>query len=325
MSLVRGSNPIWFFPNSTPQPLNNKYYAFFLTNDLHNIPKTVYQNRNGSISWSNPIEFQPSSGLPNNIYGVPDVPYRLEFRKGPTQNDPLIDLVENYFFSGSGNSTEEIFDALLASENMITNPNFSDINFVSPLLINVAGTYDIAPGWKLVITGSGGNTTITQVPNAGSSNIIGNPTYFIMFNNSGWTSVQLIQTFSNNGAIFTGGAIAIALTAYSSGSSNVLTVSYHPSGASGVPIFNVPIPTGSPLPYKNAVNLLPSTNSDTGLSAFVNIEFALPATGSISLSNIQITGQSVPLSSGFNPTEDSPLFQESTYERILDNEYHIYS
>lgn len=326
MSFVRGSNPIWFFSNLTGQPFDDTYYVFFLTNDFPYVPKNVYQDPNGTIPWSNPIEFQPSSGLPNNIYGDPDVPYRLEFRNGPTQSDPLIYLVQNYFFSGSGSSSETISDSLLTSNNMITNPNFSDINFVSPLTITTSGRHNIAPGWDLVITGSGGTTTVTQTTSAGNSGVIGNPPYFLTFASVGWTSVQLVQRFSNNGAIFGAGAVAIAFTAYSTSAPNVFTVSYHPSGSTGTPIFlPTPIPTGSPIGYKNAVTLPTSTSSDTGISAFVDIEFALPATGTISLSNIQITGQSTPLSSGFNTTEDAPLFKELTYEEIINQEYHVYA
>ena len=81
MSFSRGENPIWFFNNLTGQPVDDTYYAFFLTNDLPYIPQMVYQDPNGLFPWSNPIEFQPSAGLPNNIY-FSDAVYRIEIRQG---------------------------------------------------------------------------------------------------------------------------------------------------------------------------------------------------------------------------------------------------
>jgi len=322
MSFVRGPNPIWFMSNLTGSPLDDTYFAFFLTNDLPYLPQAVYQDPNGINPWSDPIEFQPSSGLPNNLYFDPDKVYRIEIRQGNTQVDPLIWLVQNYTV-GEG-SISPFSDPLIFSNNMITNPQFSDISFVSPLTINVAGTYEIAPGWQLVVSGIG-VTIITHTSISGNSDITGNPPYSLTFNNTGWSTVRLIQTFSNNGAIFGHGAIAVAFTAYSSTLPTPLTVTYEPSETLGnaQTIYNVSIPAGAPLTFKRAITINSSTNTDLGESAFVNIVFVLTTNGVITLSNIQITGQSSPLSSAFLQ-DQSPEFQEQTYERTVDQEFHIY-
>jgi hypothetical protein len=318
---VRGPNPIWFMSNLTGQPLDDTYYAFFLTNDLPYIPQTVYQDPDGFTPWSDPIEFQPSSGLPNNLYFDPTLVYRIEIRQGPDQTFPLIWLVQNYI-AGSGNSAI-ISDSLITASNMITNPQFSDILFASPATFTTAGTYDIAPGWELVLTGTG-TTTLTQTSNDGNSDIVGNPPYYLSFANSGWTTVELIQTFNNNGALFGGGAIGIAFTATSSGSSQLLTVSYEPSTGIATQLFSGSIPTGNLIAYANAVDIPDSTNTDTGEDAFVDIVFNLPVSGTILLTNIQLTGQSVPLSAGFIDNPTPPEFSELTYERIVDEEFHVY-
>ena len=101
MAFTRGNNPIWFFNNLVGQPFDDTYYAFFLTNTLPYIPQAVYQDPNGVSAWNDPIEFSASAGLPNNLYFSPNLVYRIEFRNGPNQTDPLIWLVENYVPIGS--------------------------------------------------------------------------------------------------------------------------------------------------------------------------------------------------------------------------------
>ncbi len=317
MSFVRGNNPIWFFSNLTGQPFDDTYYAFFLTNDLPYVPQSVYQDPNGTIPWSNPIEFQPSSGIPNNIYFDPSLNYRIEFRQGSTQSDPLIYLVQNYTV---GNASSELTDdPLITSENMIMVPNFSDVFFTSPFVITTSGTYEIAPQWNLEVNGVGGTTTVTQIPNAADSNVFGNPSYFLKFESTGWTSVRLYQFLGHNGGIFSGGAIAVAFTAYSTTSPNVLTVSYQPSVGVGTIIFTGSIPAGSPDHYEMAVDIPLSTNNALPPNANIAIQFSLPASGTISLSNIQITGQSTPLSQGFKDDPNPPVYQELSYQKIVNS------
>ena len=96
MSFTRSASPIWFFDNLTGAPFDDTYYAFFLTNTLPYLPQTVYEDPNGVSPWGSPLEFNASSGLPENLFFNPSLVYRIEFRQGPTQNDPLIWLVEDY-------------------------------------------------------------------------------------------------------------------------------------------------------------------------------------------------------------------------------------
>lgn len=322
---VRGPNPIWFFDNLFGMPFDDTYYAFFLTNTLPYLPQSVFEDPNGNTPWENPIEFQPSSGLPNNLYFDPTLVYRIEMRQGPDQTSPLIWLIQNYI-AGSGGSSVVISDPLVTATNMITNPQFSDIDFVSPLEITTAGTYDLGPGWSLVLTGVGGSTTVTQIADPGINQIQGNPPYYLTFNNSGWATAQLIQTFNNNGAIFGGGAIAVAFSAFATGADQTITVSYQPSSPTGPgqTILEQLVSTGDFQSFENAIDLPASTNTNTGQAAFVNIVFTLPVTGIISLTNIQITGQSTHLSMGFIDDPIPPTFEEQTYERTVDQEFHVY-
>jgi hypothetical protein len=317
---IRGFNPIWFFNNLTGSPVDPTYYAFFLTNTLPYIPQAVYQDPNGTNPWSDPIEFQASAGLPDNIYFNPALVYRIEIRQGPTQSDPLIYLIQNYTLSEESQGQSDI--ALTTNPNMITNPQFADIYFSSPFTITTSGTYNIAPGWDLITTGIG-STTVSQVPNAGNSDTQGNPPYYLTFSSNGWTSVQLQQRFNNNGAIFGGGAIAVAITGFATGSSAPISIIYAPSVGTSTTLLNQTIQIGSLTAYNNAVNIPASTNSGTGTSAFTNINIVLPATGTVSITNIQLTGQSLPLPGNYSQSFN-PLFQEQSYERTVDQEFHVY-
>jgi hypothetical protein len=320
MSFVRGPNPIWTEFNLTGAIFDDTYYAFFLTNVLPYTFQAVYQTPNG-ISWSNPIEFSASGGLPNNLYFDPTLVYRIEFRQGPNDTFPLIgNPIENYVPGSSGGSSV-VVDSLFTAQNLITNPQFSDVNFNSTITFTTAGTYDIAPGWQLLLAGTG-TATVTQTPNPGFPATTGNPPYFLTIATSGgWTNVQLIQTFVNNGAIFAGGAIGLTFTAEAQGATYPLTVEYNPSGTSNFQdIFSGVIATGSFISYGAAIDLNSSVNTNTGFAANVQIIFQLQNAGTISLTNVQITGQSTPL---VNATL-IPSFNEQTYEQIVNNEFHIY-
>jgi hypothetical protein len=170
--------------------------------------------------------------------------------------------------------------------------------------------------------------TVNQFTNDGNSHVSTNspyPPYYLSFSDSSWDSVQLVQRFNNNGAIFEGGASAIAFTAGVSVPPEVITVSYAPStSTSGSTVLfpsSTPITSSTPKEYKNAVNIPNSTNTDVGVNAYVDIIFDLPHTGVTSLTNIQLTGQNTPLST---PTFIAPSFAQQTYERIVDQEFHVY-
>lgn len=335
---IRGPNPIWFFNNLTGAPLDDTYYAFFLTNDLPYVPQAVYQDPNGINAWPNPIEFQPSGGLPNNLYFNPDETYRIEIRQGPTQTYPLIWLVQNYTAGEGSGGGVVIADPLTVAANLIVDPNFSDVFFNGSYTYTngTPGTYTltIAPGWQIVLVGTG-TTVLTQGLIAGVSDVVGNPPYYLGISNTGWTSATLVQTLPNNGAIFAGGAVAVALTAQAVSSSQPLTVNYVPNGpANSQSIFSGVIATGGFQAYYGALgtpgNLMnASLNTNTGTNGNVQIQFVLPPNGNVQLTNIQVVGQSNPTSanfvapSGTNPGS-VPLYQELTYPQIVNGEFNVY-
>ena len=319
----RSYNPVWFFNTLTGSSVDDTYWAFFLTNDMPFIPQAVYQTSSGT-PWSNPIEFQPSGGLPNNLFFDPTKVYRIEIRQGNTQASALIDLIENYIpTNGSGGS---LSIPLLTSPNIITNPQFSDIFFApgsTGTTITVAGTYVIAPGWSIVTTGTG-STTVTQVAYPGNSTNPGNPPYALNINSTGWSSLKLIQTFSNNGGLFSNGAIAVSFDIFATAGSETVSVDYVPSTGTGTNIFsNLLIPVGAFVTEAKAVNVDPSNNTDTPPLASNSLVFTFTPTSDITIANIQFMGQSSNLPLNFNQSS-LPAFQEQTYAQIVNQEFYVY-
>ncbi len=317
---IRGPNPIWFMMNHTAEPLDDTYWVFFKANTLPYSLQSVYQSPNGT-PWPNPMEFQPSAGLPNNLYFSPELVYRIEIRQGDHDSDPLIWLIENYIPGDTqGGSTDT--DSLLTAENLLTNPQFADIYFSSPLTISTAGTYDIAPGWQLELVGTGTvSTTITQGTTAGTDEDIGNPAYYLRFQNSGWTSATLFQRLANNGSLFAQGAVGIAFSAFATSNEEQLPVYYTPSDAGTAKLFlTADVQTGGFQQFGNAIELPVSTNTATGTAGYVDIRFALPGESDISISNVQFTGQNNSLI--HSPL--TPVYQEISYARMVDHEFNVY-
>src|ERR1017187_2056351 len=175
MSFVRGANPIWLFDDLVGNILDDTYYISFLTNTLPYLPQNVFRDNQGMVPWNNPIEFLANGTLPNNIYGDRDLVYRIEIRQGPTQHDQLIYEVNDYIF-GAGSSI--VPDTVGVQANQISNSQFSQVDFgiipggaaTPSLVLNTAGTYEIAPGWFITLIGTG-TLTITQLIFSGTQNL----------------------------------------------------------------------------------------------------------------------------------------------------------
>lgn len=328
MSLfVRSANPIWFLVDLVGQPLNDEYWAIFLSNTFPYIPQSPTHDPEGLIPWSGgKVQFQPGGTLPNELYFDPDLVYRIEIRRGQTQSDPLIYEINNYVpENGSTNNNND----LLGGDNQITNPQFENINFESPYTYTqgLSGSYVVqfAPGWELVLEGQG-TTVFTQLELNGTDDIQGSPPYAIRINNNGWDSALIRQRFSQNGAIFASGAISMSATVRGSVTVQQLTFSYNPSSP-GTPVeiltaTNVPV--GSFTVLKGAVNLPASSNTSTGDAAYVDMVIQLEGTGIMDITNVQVLGQSLPLPVDFVASTDIPLFIEQTIERETDLTFHYW-
>jgi hypothetical protein len=341
---VRAPNPIWYLPDLTGLPLNDEYYAFFLTNTLPYIPQAVYRDNQGMTVWTNSVlQFYPNGTLPDNLYFDPNLVYRIEIRHGSSQTDALIYEI-NDFVPGPSNSIITNAVSILFAENQISNGNFSLVNFSATVLsptvptitITVAGTYEISPGWFLTLTGSG-TTTLTQKIYSGSSaalepNAIN---YGLNISSSGWSGVILYQRFNNNGNIFADGAINISFLGRAPSSAQSVSATYSPSD-SGTPttVINTSVLTGHYVTYSGTMNLPVQDNSDLSSVAYTDIIFTLPTTGAVEITDVQVVGQNTPL---IDPATSMPYatqtlistinpeYQQTTEERNLDHLFHYYA
>jgi len=316
---VRAANPIWYFVDLVGNQLDDRYFAFFLQNTFPYLPQPIYQTPGGTF-WSDPIQFLPNGTLPDNLYFDPTKVYRIEIRKGNTQADPLIYEINN-FIPGSGGTPPPPTDIVLSADNQVTNPQFAFVDFINPLTIAAAGTYDIAPGWFLKLMGTG-TATITKINTiAGNQGIINNPPYALEFNLSGWSSAILYQQFNMNGSIWAStptqpGAVTMSITAQSNdGVAREITLQYVPSTGATEVITTQPLNVNGYSVIDGAITLPLSTNSDISDNAFVQMQILLPPTGVTDITNIQVIG------------EDTPIalpFQQETIERQEDQLFHVY-
>ena len=102
MSIVRAANPKWYFTDLTGNPLDDNYWAFFLTNTMPYSPQDVYQDAAGTTPWNNAmVQFDASGTLPDNLYFDDTLVYRIEIRQGNLSSDPLIWEVNDYIPNNS--------------------------------------------------------------------------------------------------------------------------------------------------------------------------------------------------------------------------------
>src|ERR1700753_1255699 len=319
MSFVRSYNPVWYFVDNNGKQLDDTYYFFVLQNTFPYLPATVYHDNQGANPWNFPIQFNANGTLPIDIYYDPSQVYRLEVRAGNSQDDLLIDLVENYV-PGTGESTNTN-DSLVNTDNQISNPQFAFVSFDPSFEATVAGTYEIAPDWFLELVGTG-TTTITQEVVAGNQNLPGNVPYVLNIDNSGWTEANLYQRFSGVSGIFSNYAINASVVGISESISSLpITISYIPSNGTPYPIISGVFNTSEYSSVTGGILLPDSDSTDSGETSYVDFVITLPPTGNIKISNVQLISGNISLG-----TTDSNVipFLQSSLERQKDALFHRY-
>jgi len=323
-TLVRGANPIWWLPDLTGLPLNDQYYAFFLENTIPYLPQNVYQDAAATTVWNNPLQFQPSGTLPNNLYFDPDKTYRIEIRQGNTQNDPLIWLIENYNPSEDAGANA---GSAFGGDNLVSNPQFSEVDFTNDLILEGEGTFDIAPGWQLFLDGDqgGANARLTLTPLDGQQNQVNSPPYYLRLQIASYTTAELRQVFTGNGAIFSSNAqqtgfVSMGFTARAD-DDYPIEVSYQPSVGANTTVIQDTVFSGVFKSFTGIKDLPESNNSNTGDNATVTMVIALQGTGNLEISNLQMVGGVIPVDSELPaPTE----YIQETIERGVDHLFHYY-
>lgn len=311
---IRGANPIWLEVDLQGNLFDDTFYLFVLENTIPYIPAIVYHDPDLNVPWTNPIRFLGNGTLPIDIYFETDKVYRLEFRQGPTQQDPLIYEVNNYV-AGTGGSTP-VDTVAFASSNQITNPQFSLMSLQNP--VTIAGTnpdpIELAPGWFLELAGTG-TVTITQVPLNNSNTNPSNAPYALRLTLTGWTtdSIKLRQRFEQNGMLWANKIVSSTITARLDGSPQSITADLIDSNDSL-------LTTVLPLTAVNEAwneftgygELPATTNPDVPPAAYIDYRLSIPSNIDIYLTSIQLVVQELPI---------QPSFEQDSINRQIDHTY----
>ena len=316
---IRGANPIWSEVDLQGKLFDDTFYLFVLENTIPYIPADVYHDPDFNQIWDNPIRFLANGTLPVDIFFESDKVYRLEFRQHigsgmPTQQDPLIYEVNNYV-AGTGGSTP-VDTVAFASSNQVTNPQFALMNVQNP--VTIADTnpdpFDIAPGWFLLLGGTG-TITITQVPLNNSNINPSNAPYALRLTMNGWTtgSVKLRQRFFQNGMLWANKIVSTTVTARLEGSPQSIQANLIDSNNSVL---------GNVLPltpinetwneYTGHAELPAPTDPDVPPTAYIDYDLLLPSNIDIYLTSFQLVVQDLPI---------EPSFDQDSINRQIDHTY----
>lgn len=314
MTAIRGSNPIWFNVDLSAHAFDDTFYLFILSNDIPYIPLTVWHDPFENVVWTNPIQYLANGTLPENIYYDPDTIYRLEYRQGPTQSDPLIYLVENYV-PGSGGSTP-VDEVSFSTDNQVTNPQFALINFDSPLTLSSISTQviHVAPGWFLNLTGTG-NVILTQVLLNDSVIDPTNASYALEIQlNGSWSNAYLSQRFTQTGVLWSNTYISSSIMALSGDGAQSISATIVDSQANTVAsVLPTTLLTSEFVVYPSVSLAAASMDSDFPPGAYIEYQLLLPNNCDITLSSIQLISGDVNV--------EYP-YQQTTIERQIDQTYH---
>lgn len=311
---IRGANPIWSEVDLQGKLFDDTFYLFVLENTIPYVPATVYHDPDLSVAWSQPIRFLANGTLPIDIYFEADKVYRLEFRQGPTQQDPLIYEADN-FVAGSGGSTP-VDTVAFSSSNQITNPQFALISVQNP--VTITGTdpapIELAPGWLLSLAGTG-IVTITQVPLNNANINPSNAPYALRLTMSGWTegSVILRQRFFQNGMLWANKIVSTTVTALINGTPQSITANLVDSNNSvlGTVLPLTPV-NDSWNEYTGYAQLAAPTNPNTPPAAYIDYKLLLPSNVDIYLTSFQLVVQDLPV---------QPSFEQDSINRQIDHTY----
>ena len=316
-TFIRAANPLWYFPDLTGNPLDDTYYAFFLTNTLPYIPQRVYHDDAGQTAWDNPIQFSPAGTLPIDMYFDNSLVYRIEIRHGNTQADQLVWLIENYQPGDDGIIPDP--SITVATDNQITNPQFSSILFPDTDELTGTGVTDVvvpvAPGWEFVGVGTG-NYTISRVSLPADQNIVTNPPYALSVVLSGaWSTAYLRQRFEHNAGLWANKFVSTSVTARSNdGAPYVLRAMLVRDDGDSALIFQDTLNSAYAV-FPGAVELGVATSSTDPSTSWTEFRIVFPNVIQTSLTSVQLIGQD---------TGAEIPYDEDTLERQHDHMFHYY-
>ena len=329
----------YFVDKDTGLPLSGGKVYFF-RDTARNVGKLVYQQTGSPPNYTytalpNPITLSSVGTIDNGLGSNVAIYYF------PYDDDGNLDLYYIVVTDSVGNVqlVREAWPDIEATDNpfgqpsgevgnQISNSQFVDvdfndlygstISFSTPL---TAETFDIAPGWQLIVSSSGsGSIDVGRLSLQGSLNINTNPPYALTVLPSGAniSSIKLRQRLYDNPDIWATGFLSgFMVIASLDGLSHTIEMTYAPSIAPA-PQTIVLASTGIS-GYVSAANVItvdPGINTSAPPAGYVDIDIILPKTGYIAISSVQII-----------PTPDNAiaLYGQETVNRQEDHLFHYYN
>jgi hypothetical protein len=320
ITFVRSFNPVWSFVDLAGKQADDTFYLWVLQNQIPYNPAPVYHLPNGT-PWGEPIQLLANGTLPVDVYWDPTMVYRLELRQAvgtnpPSQTDPLIYLIENYVPNGSSATPSLVDDTL--TENQVTNGQFALVDFSSPYTLTAVtnpAPIDVAPGWQLVLVGTG-NVTLTQTP---LNSVLANPTnapYALEINLSGgWTTSYLRQQFQQNGMLWANKWVSSSITARINGASQMITERLVDSQGQILAILATPLLTNAFVEYTGFALLPATVNVNVPPNAYIEFRIALPPVSDIFITSVQLVASN---------TAAPFAYEQETVDRQIDHTFHYY-
>jgi len=321
VTFFRSFNPVWNFRDLTGLPLDDTYWAFFLENTIPYVPQAIYATPSGT-PLANPLQLTAAGTLPIDVYFDPAKTYRIAIRQGQNESDPLIWLAENYTPAGVGGGSTS---ASLSSDNQMTNPQFSLVSFdeEGSMSISSSGTYQVAPGWELVLAGTGTATITREALTSAEPNPTNAP-YALRLNLVGWNNsgTYLKQRFDQAGMLWSSSPavnlyVSSSVTAkLKTGANATISARLVDSNASDLELV-LPSSTVTQIytQFTGVSDVMPQpTNTDQPPAAWVEYRLILPGSIDILVTSFQVI--STALQNKYN-------YEQETIERQLDHTYHL--
>lgn len=290
--------------------------VYFYKDTDRTVLKPIYQQSqlpNNNYVYNqlaNPVQLG-SSGTPVDQNGNDINIWLFPFDGTPTSTNNEIEYyyVEVYSAGGILQETRSAWpgpiavaaatDNLQPTDNLLTNPQFSEVNFnpnatytfAAPIS---ASSKNIAPGWDIVTNGAG-NVSVTRIAST-LTNVPSNPPYILNILTSAFAAdIQLRQRLYYSPRLFLGNNVAGYFVAASTGSSATLTMSL--AYSNGLPLtFNIATlvtPNGGA--YVDTSGVVSTAaisqttpNSDSPNTGYVDLIINIPRNTEVQISSIQI-------------------------------------
>ena len=338
----------YFVDKQTGLPLANGLVYFWQDINRNN-PKTVYQLSGSPPNYTysalpNPINltnagtFADNLGNDISVYcypydanGDPDNYYIQVFAQPSVPPFPPVGTPEFTRENVPGVTASRGPDETgpLSFNNILVNSQFVEVLFNPDvgLPINYSAgvtTAQIGPGWAIQITSAGsGTVTVTRTALAGDLNAPTNPPYSLTITPGGpISSLILYQRLYFNPNIFAGSYLNVGLAL--GPSSQPVNIYYAPQGNIVLPAIGGPFSNGSGLwAYYNSSTTEPlaaGTNTNTGDTGFVDIQFLLTPGSVTTLSSMQVVFLGANTEQA-EPITNIPYNQEPVIDQISGNSF----